>query len=44
MTDKDNVDPDELDERAEEVQDCGFVTFEEHADRGEYAVFICALR
>jgi len=44
MTDEDNVDPGELDERAEEVQDGGFLTFEEHAERGELAVFICALR
>jgi len=35
MTDKDNVDPDELDEWAEEVRDGGFLTFEEHANKGE---------
>jgi len=31
----DEIDPDELDEWAEEVQDGEFLTFEEHADRRE---------
>lgn len=31
----DEIDPDELDERAEEVRDGEFLTFEEHADRRE---------
>ena len=35
MIDEDNVDPDELDERAEEVRNSEFLTFEEHAERGE---------
>jgi len=35
MTEEDDVAPDELDERAEEVRDGGFLTFKEHAERGE---------
>ena len=35
MTDDNDFDPDELDERAEEVRNSEFLTFEEHAERGE---------
>ena len=35
MTEEHDVDPDELDERAEEVRNGEFLTFEEHANKAE---------
>ena len=35
MTEEDDLDPDKLDERAKEVRNGEFLTFEEHADKRE---------